>query len=96
MFTNAKLNIWENQWSEFQDFSKDSENVTYFNIREDLDFVEKFTNSFKDQETDIFGYYPVLFTAGLSYSFNEEYEVKMFKLEFIFILQRNTNSKLQK
>jgi hypothetical protein len=74
MFVNTKLNIWNNQWSEYESFSKDCE-VSYFNVKEDLDFMERFTVAFKDQETDIFQYNPIIYTAGLSYEIVDENEV---------------------
>jgi hypothetical protein len=67
MFNNAKLNVWNNQWSEFEDFSNDRDKVTYFDVLMDNEFINKFKSAFKDQESDVFQYYPVLYTTGLSY-----------------------------
>jgi hypothetical protein len=76
MFINAKLNVWNNQWSEFEDFSNDRDKVTYFDVLLDSEFINKFKAVFKDQESDIFQYYPILYTTGLSYPLTLGNEVK--------------------
>jgi hypothetical protein len=67
MFNKAGLSVWNNQWSEFNDFTNDKQNVSYFDVLQDHDFISKFKAAFKDQESEVFQYFPVLYTAGLSY-----------------------------
>ena len=86
MFNNSKLNIWNNQRSEYQTFSKDCQ-VYYFNVKDDVDFMERFTTSFKDQESDIFQYNPVINTHGKSNVFYDENEVIFCYLGFSIIFK---------
>ena len=45
MINKAKLNIWENQWSEFNKFGSDV-SVTYANDSIKEEFSAKFQNGF--------------------------------------------------
>lgn len=70
LFSKAELSVWDNCWSEFHDYSPDSEgkrNIHYFDARSDENFMNFYSSALRDQEISVDQYYPVPLTQGLSF-----------------------------
>lgn len=73
LFIKADLNVWNNSWSEFIDFSDDKKNIQYFNVKSDLNFMGNFSKALHDQEISVDQYFPVPLTQGLSVKIPREF-----------------------
>jgi hypothetical protein len=89
LFSKAELNIWDNSWSEYINFSKTHQDpsnfIEYFEVKSDEDFLEEFKRALKDQEISLDQYFPVPHTAGTSCAINKDYNhmLVLFKESFV-------------
>ena len=69
-FHSAELNIWDNQWSEYNLFS--GQNVVFFNAFNDTAFLNEFKQKVQvDQEVAEKNFSSVPFTHGLSFDYKD-------------------------
>jgi hypothetical protein len=76
VFAKADLNIWDNCWSEYVNFSKNSGDlgnmINYFEVKSDEEFLEEYNRALKDQDISLDQYFPVPYTTGMSYKINKD------------------------
>jgi hypothetical protein len=82
MISKAKLNIWENQWSEFNKFGSDV-SVTYANDSIKEEVSAKFQNGFSEcyMSTDSYQFIPFIYGKSIHISPNMSNIVLVFKEE---------------
>jgi len=92
MFNQAELIVWDNSWSEYINFTpgkNQDEEISYFNARDETDFIANFSEALKDAEIQVEQYYPVPFTNGLSNIIHSSYQ-------HLFIIFRESSVDLSK
>lgn len=77
LFTRAGLSVWDNHWSEYDEFSSENQGISYFQVFEDMEFLKSFKNALADQEIRIDQYFPVPFTYGLSQKITPDHKVSI-------------------
>jgi len=90
LFVKAELNIWQNCWSEYHLFTPEDQNfIKYFQVRNDIVFIENYNKALKDQEISIDQYFPVPLTLGLSLKYTSDY-----KHMLVFMREINIDQKV--
>jgi hypothetical protein len=74
LFSKAELSVWDNSWSEFNNFSQNKNSdppggseIKFFNPKDDVEFINSFVEAHKDQEISLDQFFPVPFTYGMSF-----------------------------